>query len=60
MIVEPGAEITTVLVEWISDHEVLGERSFNELLLADLRTGTVRKVAGIPGDGGFPHFVRVG
>jgi len=40
---------------WISDHEVLGERNFKEVLLVDLRTGTVRTIAEIPGDGGFIH-----
>lgn len=45
---------------WISDHEVVGQRGFNEIVLADFRTGEVRTVARIPGDGGFIHLVPTG
>lgn len=49
---------STAFAAWISDHEVVGERNFSEILLLDLRTGAVRKVAEIPGDGGFIHVTR--
>jgi len=58
-VVEPGPEFSTVLSAWISDHEVVGQRGFKEVLLADLRTGAVRKVAEIPGDGGGIHVAHV-
>ncbi|HEX2497864.1 MAG TPA: hypothetical protein VHO00_03630 [Actinomycetes bacterium] len=57
--VEPGPEFTAWLSAWISDHEVVGQPGYNEVLLADLRTGTVRTVAEIPGDGGGIHVAHV-
>jgi hypothetical protein len=58
-VVQPGPEFSAVLSAWISDHEVVGQRSQNEVVLADLGTGAVRTVAEIPGDGGYVHVAHV-
>ena len=58
-VVQPGPEFTAWLSAWISDHEVVGQRGQNEVVLADLGTGAVRTVAEIPGDGGYVHVAHV-
>jgi len=49
-----------VMSAWINDHEVIGQRGFSEVVLGDFRTGEVRTVAPIPGDGGAIHVVLTG